>query len=263
MDPDLVRLILIILGVLLVVGIYLWDRYKHARPRNAVRKRRRPARTATHDAPAAPARPTEPLRTDATTLREDVDAAELDPEPRDLGDWSEAAGDPQFTMDLGFDADSRADYLHSDPALRDEVEPLIVVMHLIGKGGPISGPALARAAVHQGLEPGEMSIYHRHDPAAGGVLFSVASMVEPGVFPFDDMSGFETPGLALFTQLPGVRDGLEIYAQMLQTAQGLAAELGAELQDERRNKLTRQMQEHTRETITEHRRRIQLARSRH
>ena len=48
----------------------------------------------------------------------------------------------------------------------------------------------------------------------------------------------------------------------LSTAERLADLLHAELQDERHNKLTRQMQEHTRESIIEHRRKIRLARSR-
>jgi hypothetical protein len=39
--------------------------------------------------------------------------------------------------------------------------------------------------------------------------------------------------------------------------------LRAEVQDERRNKLTRQMQEHTREAIIEHERKVKLARRRH
>jgi cell division protein ZipA len=107
-----------------------------------------------------------------------------------------------------------------------------------------------------------MSIYHCEDPGGRGVLFSMASMVEPGVIPFDALDSYETPGLSMFTQLPGVRDGVEIYDRMLVAARRLAQDLGAELQDDRHNKLTRQMQDHVRESIIEHRRRLQLARSR-
>ena len=39
MDPDLVRLILVVLGILLVAGIYLWDRYKRSVPRFRAVKR--------------------------------------------------------------------------------------------------------------------------------------------------------------------------------------------------------------------------------
>ena len=128
-----------------------------------------------------------------------------------------------------------------------------------------SGPVPLARATDLGwrdLAPGEMSIYHHHDARTGRVLFSMASMVEPGTFPFDGMKRFSTPGLALFTQLPGARDGVEIYDAMLAAARGLAAALHGEVQDERHNKLTGQMEKHIREAIIEHRHRLKLQRSR-
>ena len=188
----------------------------------------------------------------------------LDPDPADIGDWSDTAGDqdPQFSMELNFDAHQDNDYLSTDPALYDEVERKIIVINLVRRDGAFSGAAIEKACSATGLVPGEMSIYHRHDGDSGPVLFSMASMLEPGNFPVGEMQGFATPGLSLFTQLPGVRDGVEIYDEMLSTAERLAKLLHAELQDEGHNKLTRQMQEHTRESIIEHRRKIRLARSR-
>ncbi|MCB1773364.1 MAG: hypothetical protein KDI88_07080 [Gammaproteobacteria bacterium] len=289
MEPDLVRLVLIVLGVLLVVGIYLWDRYKHAPPRRRPRRRRHmpgdlPRAEASPEVPQPDPDPElesdlgidvdnpAPVQRRATAAKEKAsggrpvrEEAPLDPEPEAFDSWSltaETAGDPQFSMDLSFEAEGRSDYLGHHPGDTVDVERLIVVVNVIGSGAQIGGAALQRACAGAGLEAGEMSIYHRRDPAAGGVLFSVANMVEPGVFPFDEMEGFTTPGVSLFTQLPGVRDGVEIYQDMLDTARHLAANLGAELQDERHNKLTRQMQEHTRERIIEHRRRLRLARSR-
>jgi len=189
----------------------------------------------------------------------------LDPDPADIGDWSDTAGgqDPQFSMDLNFDAHGDTDYLSTDPALYDEVERKLVVMNLIRRDGAFSGATIEKACSAAGLVLGDMSIYHRQEAGSGRVLFSMASMLEPGSFPVGEMSGFSTPGLSLFTQLPGVRDGVEIYDEMLSTAERLAALLHAELQDEGHNKLTKQMQEHTRESIIEHRRKIKLARRRH
>ena len=274
---------LIVLGVLLVVGIYLWDRYKHTQPRSRPKRRRRvpgdmsgtaapqemssPEPDLGLDEPASsPARePAAPVAFSGDEARPARHAPELDPEPVEIDGWSVSADSPadgQFSMDLSFDAEGRSDYLGGHANDADDVERLIIVVNVIGTGAPIGGMALQRACASVGLEAGEMSIYHRLDPAAGGALFSVANMVEPGVFPFDDMDGFTTPGVSLFTQLPGVRDGIDIYENMLDTARRLAVELGAELQDERHNKLTRQMQEHTRERIIEHRRRLRLARSR-
>lgn len=296
MDPDLVRLILVVLGVALVAAIYLWDRYKHAPPRPVRRRRAQrepvvrqepagegeeePLETAPREAPAVtdsrpvrepesepePEQEPEPGRANGSGSGEKrAKGSPLDPEPVDLGQWSDAvaAAEPQFALDLSFDAHGDADYLASDPALRDEVEHLIIAIHIAARDGVMTGPAIAKACASVGLVPGDMSIFHRRDPAAGDrVLFSLASMVEPGSFPVEDMAGFATPGLTLFTQLPGPRDGLAVYDAMLATAERLAGLLRGELLDERHNKLTRQMQEHTRVQIQEHRHRVRLARSR-
>jgi cell division protein ZipA len=277
MDPDLVRLILVVLGVLLVVGIYLWDRYKRSLPQMP-RRRRRPAAPAADAARPARGEPTldEPMaeqqlpsgaaEVEPAAARPGPGASSaLDPEPADIGDWSAPLRDedPQFAMDLKFDAHGEGDYLSTDPALYGEVERKIVVINLVARDGVLSGPAIERACAAVGLAPGDMSIYHRRAGGDGGVIFSMASMVEPGSFPFDDMDDFTTPGLSMFTQLPGVRDGVEIYDAMLATAERLAKTLNAELKDERHNKLTRQMQEHTRESIIQHRHKTRLARSRH
>ncbi len=282
MDPDLVRLILLVLGALLVAGIYLWDRYKRSGPRAPVG--RRPPSASALDCPMVEPDErgrTEPGMSDAVESIPEmrVDEARAgrpaggavtarsvpEPGPEDVGDWSDAtAGENlQFSMDLNFDAHQDGDYLSRDPALNDEVERKIVVINLVARGGAIGGERIARACQSVGLVPGDMSIYHCPEPASGRALFSMASMVEPGSFPLTDMAGFSTPGLCLFTQLPGVRDGIEIYDQMLSTARRLAEQLDVDMLDDQRNPLTRQAQEHTREAIVGHRHRVQLGRGRH
>jgi len=285
MDPDLIRLILVILGVLLVAGIYLWDRYKRGLPREPmvrqapredvittaeaahVRPDSHPVEPRIDTLPETPPSMTADAQTGSEALRVDEPARSdvLDPEPADIGNWDRVTGDgdPQFTMQLNFDAHDDGDYLSTDPALHDEVERKLIVLHLVGAQGELRGPAIEKACLSAHLRLGEMSIYHYHDGASGKVLFSVASMVEPGSFPVDDMEGFVSPGLTLFTQLPGARDGLEIYETMLKTGRKLASLLHAELQDERHNKLTGQMERHIAESIIEHRHRLKLARSRH
>ena len=283
MDSNLVRLVLIALGVVLVVGIYLWDRYKRAAPR--VRRVKRVPEAMSIDADGLQDESpqlTEPAMDDAVEsipemrIDDEAEAAGrakpvrrakpvLDPDPTDLGEWSGAQteSEPQFSMDLRFDAHGESNYLHADPALADDVERKIIVINVKALDGALAGTAIEGACREVGLVHGEMSIYHRHDGGSDRVLFSMASMVEPGIFPIDDMAAFTTPGLSLFTQLPGVRDGIEIYNDMLAVGGRLATLLHAELQDERHNKLTRQMQEHTRESIIEHRHKVRLARSRH
>lgn len=273
MDPDLLRLLLVVVGVLLVLGIYLWDRYKRAAP--PLRNRRIAPRPSRSDDLA------DEVEFDGTanSYRRGVDSAwadgvddtsidrrdsTLDPDPQDIGDWSGSVrcDEAQLSIGMRFDAHDDGDYLNADPALQGDVERKLIVIHLAARGGVITGPAIEQACAAAQLDLGEMSIFHRHDPETGRVLFSLASMVEPGAFPKDAMKDFKTPGLSLFTQLPGARDGLEVYADMLATATQIAGLLNAEIQDERHNKLTRQMQDHMRESIIEHRRKVRLSRSR-
>jgi cell division protein ZipA len=290
MDPDLLRLLLLVLGVLLVAGIYLWDRYKRDLP--MVRNRRvapssdqlkdrweadreaAEGEWVADDAMSAPHDGADHFSTSAPDTTSASGAAGpvrralgggFDPEPRDIGDWSSdvRGAEPSLSLDLRFDAHGDSDYLHADPTLEDDVERKLIVVHLAARGGAMIGPGIEKACAAANLAPGDMGIYHRQDAGSGKVLFSLASMVEPGTFPFDDMTGFRTPGLAMFTQLPGVRDGIEIYTEMLTAARELARLLNAEIQDDRHNKLTQQMQDHMRDSIIEHRTRVRLARSRH
>lgn len=288
MDPDLIRLILVILGVSLVAGIYLWDRYRKnsLRPPMVTQAPREPdAETVSYnddspelDSPAV-AQTTVPDReleieqeSDPEGVVEAAMAASagsprnetLDPEPSDIGSWGTADrdSDPQYTMDLAFDAHGDSDYLNTDPALYDEIERKIVVLHVVTAGAHFPGAAIEKAAKSVELRHGEMGIYHHHEKRSGKVLFSMASMIEPGSFPADDMAHFSTPGLTLFTQLPGAADGRDIFNAMIAAGRQLAELLRGELQDERHNKLTGQMEKHIAESIVEHRRRLQLARSR-
>jgi len=313
MDSDLLRLILLGLGVALVVGIYLWDRYKRITrdyPRikmgrnleepafnlpetdddvGEVRVRSRgqggadrlpadvpdpvaePLPGKDRDAHAQAGLPEPGAASDSgdldalgLRLEKPPTAEELDSEPF-LLEPKGGAGDAvesQFTLDLEFNAHGDTDYLNIDPALLSEVPRLIVQINVMSKGRPFSARQVHHAAAQVDLHHGEMNIFHR-ETDAGQVLFSMASVVEPGTLPPLDDEEFSTPGLILFTQLPGARDGLAIYADMLFTAERLSALLDAVLQDETRSKLTKQSIEHTREGILEHRRKIQLLRSRH
>ncbi len=252
MDSDQLRIVLLILGVLLVVGIYAWDRIK--------KRRARPShgRVAVQRQRAAQQR--EPtldggFEADAGRPFDDLPVASEHNEPL-LAD-----------LDVALDPDSVPSFSagrDDDSAVPTADMPQkIIMISIIAKHGEFSGEAIVRAAKEVELKAGDMNIFHRHDAEhANRVLFSMASMVEPGSFPFHDMTEFSSPGLTLFAQLPGPRDGLVVYSDMLFTGERLAVMLGGELHDEKRNLLTKQWIEHTRAGILEHRRQLHLARGR-
>ncbi|MCP3666509.1 MAG: cell division protein ZipA [Gammaproteobacteria bacterium] len=145
----------------------------------------------------------------------------------------------------------------------DGAPEMIVQLNVVPMEGRIfGGEKLSLAIKEQHLVFGEMSVFHRMDDTGKHSLFGVASMVEPGTFPDEVMSTFSTPGLLLFARLPGYRDSISIFSDMLATAERLASLLGGHLQDEVHSDLSKQRIENMREEILEHRRQVQLARRR-
>ena len=113
------------------------------------------------------------------------------------------------------------------------------------------------------LRFGDMNFFHRHEFEAGrgAIQFSVANMMQPGVFDIDNMADMSTPGLVFFLTLPGPEDMMKAYDYMLETAQTVARNLGADVLDESRSVLTKQAVEHGRQKIRELERRL-LAKAR-
>jgi cell division protein ZipA len=108
------------------------------------------------------------------------------------------------------------------------------------------------------LRFGDMNFFHRHEFEAGrgAIQFSVANMMQPGVFDIDNMSDMNTPGLVFFLTLPGPEDMIKAFDYMLETAQAVARNLSADVFDESRSALTKQSMEHSRQKIRELERRL-------
>ncbi len=265
MDADRLRLILLLAGMALVAVIYFWDRYQRSRRRLkglSLRKARKIRKELGLDQP-------EEVPSFSATDREIVtepgvsirlvkkESREPEPEPEIPAAKPEPAVQPE--LDFGAEA-AEEDLPHVEPVYHEDLPQLVVQIGLVKREGKFTGPEILEAMEQAGLKPGAMQIFHRHDSRhPERTLFSVANMLEPGHFPFDDMDSFTTPGLLFFAQLPGVRDGLEIYSEMLFAANQVAEALGGVLQDENRALLTRQSIQHTRDLIAEHRRQLRLA----
>ncbi len=285
MDADVLRLILFLAGIALILGIYLWDRRKraglrvHARHRKAVEPQLGDD-TATSPAPATEALEVPPRhepiwRRSAEPLPE---APPPEPDPgveveeeealKQLEDMVQEAHDTavpekaeQITFE--FEAEEADEAVVADMDNRDLPQKLLQLNVRVRASGRVSGDTILRGAEACGLVPGEMQIFHRY-PETGGrhPLFSMASLVEPGVFPLDRMDAFSTPGITLFAQLPGPLEAMQTFDEMLSTAQQLAQLFGAEIQDETHSDLSRQTIEHMREEIQEYGRQLRLARIR-
>ncbi|MBT2990209.1 MAG: cell division protein ZipA [gamma proteobacterium symbiont of Ctena orbiculata] len=284
MDATTLRIVLFVLGCIFLVGIYL---YETNRQKNKVAQARRrkaemmrssqapvplPAEAVVEemDQPQASAPIASPEGDDTWINWEDEDDTELlDRGMEEIGSV-EAEDDEAPELDLTAESEAAP----MEPEQQDlfgfsaqeespvDVPVLIIQINLRARSAPFRGPEIQKAMYDTGLVMNELSIYQRlTSDGSDKPTFNLASMVEPGVFPKQDVEAFSTPGLTLFTQLPGPGDSLGIFADMLFTAERLAAILDGELQDDTHSALTKQTIEHMRGEIMEHRRQVQLARS--
>lgn len=85
-----------------------------------------------------------------------------------------------------------------------------------------------------GLEYGSMKIFERLD-FNRLVDFGVAGMVNPGTFPINDMASFYTPGITFFMQPSALPDPVLVFDDMVRTINLIAKELdGIKLDGERK-----------------------------
>lgn len=137
-----------------------------------------------------------------------------------------------------------------------EPEEVFVINIMAPKGFYFAGQDLLELAVEAGFRLGEMNIFHRHHrmDGSGPILFSMANIVMPGTFDLQKMSEFKTPGVSMFLTLPCSAKSMDAFELLYGTADYLADNLGGDLKDEQRNKLTAQTVEHYRQRIRDYER---------
>ncbi len=284
MEADILRLILFLAGLALILGIYLADRYKQGKERGDTATRYQDdtvTGTATpsfHNreplwAPDTPPEDDSSEEEPETTPEEETPAVTpragaVDQDLERLGDLVKEEKGKKRGIRRDIEQFSFP-FLNLEPAEKPAVfekKPLptkLIQLNVVPREGNFPGQEILYAISEVGLQFGDMDIYHFpnvEDPQKGP-LFSMANLVEPGTFSPSQMEDFVTPGLVLFTLLPGPKDGLSIFSEMLHTAERLATLLDGELQDQSHSDLSKQTIEHMREEIQEFHRKLQLAKS--
>ncbi len=106
----------------------------------------------------------------------------------------------------------------------------------------IAGEDIAALFHSRGYSFGPMQIYQ--DMSYGQAVFSIANLVEPGVFDPNTMDTFTTQGLTFFLQLPSPFGARAAFEQMLFEAKECAQALNAQLIDKQSVRLTVQMEQY-------------------
>lgn len=131
-------------------------------------------------------------------------------------------------------------------------ESLLIILYIMSpKGHVFTGEGIHAVMTSAGLTHGEHQIYHYlQDNLA---VFSIANAIEPGYFDLSKLSEVATPGLAVFLQLPGPVECRKALDNLLEITKRLADALSGELCDENRSVLTQQTISHLKEKVEEYR----------
>ena len=127
----------------------------------------------------------------------------------------------------------------------------IVTLRLIGRDKkPFQGDELILSMRGIGLRHGKFGIFHRYDGNdETRTIFSAASLVEPGSFDLENIKDQQIPGISLFLVLPGPVDSVESFDLMMAAARALSQTLDGELLDESGSTLSIQRERYMREEI--------------
>ena len=181
------------------------------------------------------------------------------------------AGDDAHNIDWLDELDEQGVQTHDDSASRSpeaprlprEPDPEVFMLNVVARNpAGFNGGDVLHILLACDLRFGDMSFFHRyeHEAGLGPIQFSVANMMQPGVFDIDTMSDMTTPGLVFFLTLPGPEDMMQAFDYMFETAQAVARNLEGDVLDESRSAMTKQVVEHSRQKIVDLERRM-LARA--
>lgn len=188
-----------------------------------------------------------------------MSSADTDAEPTTV-DWLDSMNASDEDDTAGSEPSPDAD----DPGkLPRDIDPEVFMLHVMARDREgFRGDDILHILLACDLRFGDMNFFHRHEFEAGrgAIQFSVANMMQPGVFDIDNMGDFNTPGLLFFLTLPGPEDMMKAFDYMLETAQAVARNLDGDVLDESRSVLSKQSLEHCRQQIRDLERRL-LARS--
>lgn len=238
---DMLRWILLILGVVVVIAIYLYTSQQKSR-QGMRRHDDEPeldgiSLKAHNDEPATHELQDELINLDAL-LRDEIE---------EQGEKAPAQEKPKKNTP----AKNNKKKSKTKPS-KPQPE-MFVVLHVASRlPDTFRGSDVLRALRDSGLEYGEMHIFHRHKDIGGKqrALYSAANMVKPGtLIPEELTDDVQMPGISLFMRLPSLIPGDEAYSDMLHCTHRLAELLDGRILDETRSVLTQQAMEKIMEDI--------------
>ena len=210
MDNNL-RLILLVIGVCIVLGFYIWEILRKKKNENK-----------TDILKAVDEIPESPIHSNQVFTEEDYTKAITD-----LSELSNNLKDAQFSLDSNYSNASKNQVdndLVSDNLLtkKDKIpsENLIIFYITSREGEVINGHSFYKVMNEVGMEYDEMKIFHYFKDQENNdykikesskPVFSIANMYEPGYFDVEKISDMKTKGIVAFMYKEDYVDNYAIF----------------------------------------------------
>ena len=240
---DNLRLILLLTGCLLVLGIYLWDIFFRREARGddmleAVDDLPEPGADQQDHAPATGRAGLGSLLARSRDARLDGDerpAMPLNPR-RETGSAEVVTG--PVPAEQGRTADRPAGYGPRDHGTNEG----LLILHIVSPDETgFNGVSIQEAASGAGMIFGRMDIFHHFGsgrPQAAEPWFSMANMYEPGAFERGRMAELQTRGVVVFMYPPSAPEPGAVFDLFLDATRKMARALDGEILTAERAPLT-------------------------
>lgn len=236
MDISTFRWILIIAGVALIAGIYLFGIRDRKRKPRASHKRIH-ARRVRHD-PV-------PGSEQVDVAGDGDDNGDFDARQTELAIGGSTQGETRIEPTLDGKPETPA------KPVPEKIVTLFLQAH---DNHIITGVELLDASLKSGLVFGKHNIFHRIHEEDVEPVFSMANLTKPGAFDKNAWNTIEIKGVTMFMTLPGPKNALDAWDSMLVTSRRLAELLHADLLDDNRSVFTRQRSLQIKEELREYER---------
>jgi cell division protein ZipA len=231
MDKELLRVVIIMIGMLVMIGMLLWHFFKSLRERREADS-----------------------YFDESEYSRDSDDFDVEEEEMDIFPLEGMVDGDALLDDRAMKPTpklSETTKTPVKPASRQDL-PILIEFSIVARADEgFNGEDLFEAFERVGLRYGSVRVFERIDKNRL-VDFAVASMIDPGTFPDTHLDEFYCPGIVFFMQPREVDKPLAVFDDFMETIDTLAEELDGVVWDNQKQPLTADTIDRFRQMLSRH-----------
>ena len=224
MDRDVIRVLVLVIGLLVIAGMIAWSFFKHEKT-----KREFDEFDALHQQNPSPISEINQQQEfdDGDEIGEDAASNEIE----NIKPEAKRATPAMFKNKL----DPISEQAENVPTIN--IPPVLQFSIMAKTEQGFNGLDLVAALTEVNLKYGNLQIFERLD-AQRLVDFGVANMVKPGIFPQVNLGDFYCPGIVFFMQPSHLDDPVAVFEDYIRTLNFVAIKLEGQMLDHHRHPLS-------------------------